>query len=273
MLKTEVYKGYRNEVDEPGILESKKFINNEYIVYDNNNSICRYDSSLKDLVTLNTKLNGIKPRNIQQKMAIDLLNNKMVPVKGLVGIAGGGKTYLAIQFAIQALKDGDFEKIFVVRQPEPVGKDIGFLKGTKDDKLSAWFKPVMDNLDEHMYSMEALMASRRLEFDIPGHMQGRTIDNAVIILDEAQLVTKEQMKMIGERVGKNSIFIICGDVKQTLVNQYKHNNGLEYVINELAGNRLFGMVLFNKSERSDVAEMFAQMGGLYDEDQESGYNG
>jgi PhoH-like ATPase len=264
VTKKRVYKGFRNQIDFPNIFESDDLIDNEYIIYDNNNKICRYHASSGQFLPLNTKMDTIKARNLQQKMAIDLLNDGNIPVKTLIGKAGGGKTYLAIQHALRKLMSGETKKIVVVRQPEPVGKDIGYLSGSKEVKLQAWFKPVMDNLEGYGHYIETLIERGTVEFEIPAHMQGRTIPDATIILDEAQLTTIQQIKMIGERVGENSELILCGDIMQTLVDKYVEDNGLAYVINNLAGRHLFGLVMFTKSERSEVAELFANLGGLYE---------
>ncbi|WP_257064246.1 PhoH family protein [Priestia megaterium] len=232
---------------------------NQYLKTDNGALLRVTDDGFK---TLKYEIPTIKPRNKEQKMAFDLLEDDSIPIKALMGIAGGGKTYLALTHGIHKLKNHkDIKRIMIIRQPEPVGKDIGYLSGNKDEKLAAWFKPITDNLEGGWQEFERRKANGEFIIDIPAFMQGRSIDNCFIIVDEAQLLTKEQVVMLGTRVGENSQIVFSGDYKQTLVDRYKGNkNGLVQMVEYFKGDKEFGCVTFSKSERSGVAGKFARMG-------------
>lgn len=223
------------------------FTENQYVICENGD-VLRYSHG--ELVGLEYNIDNFKPLNQEQKMAFDLLENREVPIKALVGIAGSGKTIMALKFGLKKLKNKEVRKIIIVRQPSPVGESVGHIKGTKETKLEAWFKPIQDNGGKGWTSS--------IEFEIPAYMQGRSLDDTFIIVDEAQLLTDDQVEMLGSRVGKGSEIVFCGDYDQVFNNKYKGSkNGLVKMIDLMAGYTLFGIVKLIKSERSPVAELFA----------------
>ncbi|MNY17896.1 PhoH-like protein [compost metagenome] len=128
------------------------------------------------------------------------------------------------------------------------------------DKISFITQPILDNLEGGMQDLERMITREQIEFDSPGFMQGRDIRNAFVIVDEAQMMNRELVKMLGSRIGEGSQIVFVGDYEQAFSRKYKgENNGLVHMINSLKGNKLFGMVELQESVRGPVAEMFAKM--------------
>lgn len=229
---------------------------NQYVVAEDG-QIKRFDG--KNLVHLNLpEVKGFKPKNSEQKMAFDMMTNDEIPIKCLIGIAGSGKTKLGLNFGMKALKEGKVKKLFIVRQPSPVGEEIGFLKGTKDEKLAAWFKPVLDNMDDGGWGLDAMITSGQIEFEAPSFMQGRDLQETFVLVDEAQLLTVEQVKMLGSRVGHGSTIVFAGDYDQVFNKKYAGDkNGLLKMVDTFKGCPEFGVVHMTQSVRGRVAELFA----------------
>jgi PhoH-like ATPase len=258
----ERYSGYTSVTDEQlaAYYEGKnlnELLTNQYLIANQGDNLLRYDG--KGIQTLKLPdVKGFKPKNDEQKMAFDLMANKNVPVKCLIGIAGSGKTKLGLTFGLNALKNGDVKKLFIVRQPSPVGEEIGFLKGTKDEKLAAWFKPVLDNMDDGGWGLPEMIARGDIEFEAPSFMQGRDLQDTFVLIDEAQLLTVEQVKMLGSRIGEGSTIVFAGDYEQVFNRKYAGDkNGLIKMVELLQGHPLFGVVHMTKSVRGRVAELFA----------------
>lgn len=229
---------------------------NQYVISEKG-QIMRFNG--EQLVHLNLpEVKGFSPKNSEQKMAFDMMINDDIPIKTLIGIAGSGKTKLGLNFGMKALKEGKVKKLFIVRQPSPVGEEIGFLKGTKDEKLAAWFKPVLDNMDDGGWGLENMISSGQIEFEAPSFMQGRDLQETFILVDEAQLLTVEQVKMLGSRVGHGSTIVFAGDYEQVFNKKYAGDkNGLVKMVETFAGTPEFGVVHMTQSVRGRVAELFA----------------
>ena len=152
----------------------------------------------------------IKPRTINQKKMIQLsLNNDLLFV---TGPAGTGKTYMAIVLAVKALREKRVKKIILTRPAIEAGENLGFLPGDLDDKLSPYMTPLYEALSDIFESKKK--NNQQIEIVPLAFMRGRTLDNAFVILDEAQNTTIEQMKMFLTRMGESAQFIICGDPSQ-----------------------------------------------------------
>jgi PhoH-like ATPase len=165
-----------------------------------------------------------------------------------------------MQFALSKVLDGKrFERYLIVRNPVVVGEDIGYLKGSLGDKLAPWQNAVIDNLPNGRKDFEELVARRALEWDVPAFMQGRDLRKTFIHVTEAQMLTLDQIKLLGTRVSEGSVIVFEGDDDQVLNKRYVENNGLRQVVEKLAGRREFGYMRLTKSVRSDVAEMFAKL--------------
>ncbi|MCC6425247.1 MAG: PhoH family protein [Phycisphaerales bacterium] len=225
---------------------------------------------------------GIMARNVQQTMAIDLLLDDDVKLITLLGSAGTGKTLLAIAAGMtKVFNEERYEKLLVARPIMPMGRDIGYLPGDKDEKLGAWMQPIFDNLgyllstrgahtgdrNERAAAAEShtseqriakLMADGKLVLEPLTYIRGRSIPHQFMIVDEAQNLTPHEVKTIASRVGEGTKLILTGDIGQ-IDNPYldQSSNGLSYTVEKMKGIRLFGHVSLAKSERSELASLAA----------------
>lgn len=208
---------------------------------------------------------GISPRNTEQEMAIELLMNPRISLVTLVGAAGTGKTLLAMACGLkQILDEHAFLKMLVTRPIVPVGKDIGYLPGSKEKKLGHWMQPIFDNLDVILNSNDRLtrenityfMESDMLELEALTYMRGRSLPRQFMIIDEAQNLTPHEIKTIISRAGQKTKIVLTGDPYQ-IDNPYldASTNGLTYVIERLKQQKSFGHVTLEKSERSALAAL------------------
>ena len=210
---------------------------------------------------------GIKPRNVQQTMALDVLLRKDVPLVTLIGKAGTGKTLLALAAGLLQTEDqGIYKKLLVARPIVPVGKDIGYLPGEKEEKLRPWIQPIFDNL-EYLFNtkkpgeLDAILAGMSsIEVEALTYIRGRSIPDQFIIIDEAQNLTKHEVKTILTRVGDRSKIVLMGDPEQ-IDHPYldEYNNGLTYVVEKFKQEKIAGHVKLVKGERSGLAQLAANL--------------
>lgn len=258
-----MYRGYATVSDErlAAYYEGRdlhELLTNQYLIT-SDNQILRFDGDR--LVGLRlSKLHDFKPRNDEQKMAFDLMDNDGIPIKCLVGIAGSGKTKIGLTFGLKALREGKVRKVLIVRQPSPVGEELGFFPGDKTRKMLPWFKPILDNADEGEFGIQRMFQYDEIEFECPAYMQGRDLQETFVLVDEAQMLTVEQIKMLGSRIGRGSVIVFAGDYEQIFNRRYVgERNGLIKMINTFAGKREFGIVYLPQSVRGRVAELFATL--------------
>lgn len=212
-----------------------------------------------------TVYSGITSKNLEQKCALELLSDNEVPLVTLVGAAGTGKSFLAIASALKMINEGIYEKIVVMKPLIPVGgKDIGALPGDKFEKISAWLGPIKDNIDQILGAksmtadnmFEEMVREGLIEVEAMAFIQGRSIANAIILLDESQNITPREARMVVERCGKNSKVILLGDPSQ-VENSYldARSNGLSHAV--AGGKKLkeCGTVTLTKVERSVLASV------------------
>ncbi len=219
---------------------------------------------------------GILPRNLQQTMAMDLLLDDEIKLLTLLGTAGTGKTLLAIAAGMaKVYTEQRYDKLLVARPIMPMGRDIGYLPGSKDEKLSAWMQPIFDNLSYLMSTrgagsphaeshsteqrIESLIGSGKLVLEPLTYIRGRSIPHQFMIVDEAQNLTPHEVKTIVSRVGEGTKIILTGDIGQ-IDNPYldSSSNGLSYMVERLKGHTIVGHVTLAKSERSQLASLAAQ---------------
>ncbi|MDE8562979.1 PhoH family protein [Anoxybacillus rupiensis] len=210
---------------------------------------------------------GIRPRNVQQTMAFELLMRKDVSLVTLIGKAGTGKTLLALAAGLMQTEDlGTYKKLLVARPIVPVGKDIGFLPGEKQEKLRPWMQPIFDNL-EYLFNtkkpgeLDAILAGMSsIEVEALTYIRGRSLPEQFIIIDEAQNLTKHEVKTILTRVGEKSKIILMGDPEQ-IDHPYldEYNNGLTYVVEKFKEQKIAGHVRLIKGERSGLAQLAADL--------------
>ena len=209
---------------------------------------------------------GVKPRNKEQVMAMSLLMDPTIPVVTLVGKAGSGKTLLALAAGLQQTfgQKSAYKKLLVTKPVEPVGKDIGFLPGTLEEKMLPWLAPIQDNLQfllgDDRATLDLYIQEGKIEVEAMTYIRGRSISNSFIIIDEAQNINQHEVKTILTRVGEGTKIILTGDVEQ-IDNVYvdERNNGLSYVIEKFKDQELSGHMHLVKGERSPVATMAAKV--------------
>lgn len=218
---------------------------------------------------------GIFARNVQQTMALDLLLDDEIRLVTLLGTAGSGKTLLALAAGLaKALNEQRYDRVLVARPIMPMGRDIGYLPGDVEDKLTAWMQPIFDNLtyllstrgagSQHAESktpeqrIKALIDSGQIVLEPLTYIRGRSIPNQFMIVDEAQNLTPHEVKTIASRVGEGTKLILTGDVRQ-IDNPYLDgsSNGLSYLVEAMKGVGIVGHVMLAKSERSELASLIA----------------
>jgi len=211
---------------------------------------------------------GIRARNKEQKFALDLLLDDNVQVVTLLGRAGTGKTLLALAAGLQkVMEEGLYCRLLVTRPVIPVGEDLGYLPGNKEEKLRPWMQPIYDNLeflvrdsDEPFKVIDHLLQRGLLEMESLTYIRGRSIPKQFIVCDEAQNLTPHMIKSLITRVGEGSKIVFTGDAEQ-IDHPYLDagSNGLTYLVEKLKAEDLAGHVTLVKGERSRVAEMGARL--------------
>jgi len=211
---------------------------------------------------------GVKPRNKEQNFALDLLMDPEVSIVTLVGKAGSGKTLLAVAAGLAQVLNTDgvpqYNKLVISRPIQPMGKDIGYLPGTLEEKMEPWLAPVQDNLQYLMgndkETLKMYTFDGTIEIEALTYIRGRSISNAFMIIDEAQNLTAHELKTIITRVGENTKIVLTGDIEQ-IDNVYvdETSNGLAYAIEKFKSYELSGHITLVKGERSKVATLAAKV--------------
>ena len=201
-------------------------------------------------------LGKIKPRNIQQQLAIDMLYDKGTTVKVLVGKFGTGKDYLMTSAAIDLLDRGEYKQIVWVRNNIEVkdSKPIGYLPGAYKEKLLPFAMPLADHLGG-VDGLENMIDAGKIEIVHLGFIRGRDIRDSIIMCSEAENMTKQHIQLLLGRVGEGSSLWINGDYKQVDAKVFQENNGLLTAVDRLKGHPRFGFVKLLKTERSETAAM------------------
>ena len=213
----------------------------------------------------------IKPRNREQIFSMDALLNDSIQLVTLVGIAGTGKTLLAVAASLYKTVDENvYNHVLVSRPTLPMGKDIGFLPGTVEEKLAPWMYPIADNVDllmrseakarRHIRGFKELLESGILIVEPLTYIRGRSIHNQYLIVDEAQNLTPHEIKTVITRVGDGTKIIVTGDPYQ-IDNPYidSSSNGLTYVVERFKDQDVAAHITFSKGERSVLSELAANL--------------
>lgn len=207
--------------------------------------------------TINSYYIGkIKPRNPQQVLAFNMLQDKDETIKVISGKFGSGKDYLMIANALKLIEEGKFDKLIYIRNAIGVkdANELGFLPGSKLEKLLPYAMPLADHLGGES-GLEMQMMAGKVEIEHLGYIRGRDIKNSIIYVSEAENLTKEHVQLLIGRVGEGSALWMNGDFKQTDSALFRMNNGLMSTVQKLAGHEKFGYVQLRKTERSETAAM------------------
>lgn len=216
---------------------------------------------------------GIFPKNAEQSFAIDMLMNDEIKLVSLVGKAGTGKTLLAIAAGLaKTVDEGVFHRLLVSRPVFPLGKDIGFLPGSIEEKLNPWMQPIFDNID-FLFGVSAVKSRRGagkgcqelinqglLNIEPLTYIRGRSIPQQFMIVDEAQNLTPHEIKTIITRAGDGTKIVLTGDCFQ-IDNPYvdSHNNGLAHVVERFKDESIAAHVTLMKGERSKLSELASNL--------------
>ena len=230
----------------------------------------RYDADMDKIMLVSKReACGIKPRNDEQKFALDACLNRKIQLVSLTGGAGTGKTLLALASALELEKE--FDQIILSRPTVILGnQDIGFLPGDQKNKMSPFLQPLMDNLNvikalyrpssREYQHIEGLLKDEKLLITPLAYIRGRSLGKAFFIIDEAQNLTPHEIKTIITRAGEGTKMVFTGDIfqiDQPYLDQW--SNGLTHLGEKMAGQKLFEHVFLKKGERSELSEIASKL--------------
>jgi PhoH-like ATPase len=257
----------KGRIDENGILGANKLTNGYYILKNGKSSSLAFFNHAVDQVERIEKefVYGIKPKNAEQAFALHALMNQNIKLVAIQGVAGTGKTLLALASALEQAKQ--YNQIILARPIVPLSnKEIGFLPGDANDKIGPYMEPLFDNLKfiksqfgqnekKHKAILE-MQESGKILITPLAFIRGRSLSNIMFSIDEAQNLTPHEVKTIITRAGENTKIVFTGDVHQIDTPYLDENsNGLAYLIDRLTGQKLFSNVKLEKGERSELANM------------------
>jgi|TARA_R110000796_G_scaffold65289_1_gene150935 PhoH-like ATPase len=255
--------------------QDRKLFSNQYIILigkrdPKKSAVCRF---INYHVPLRKVYNykdiwGLSANNKEQKFAMDLLFDKDIKIVSLTGQAGTGKTLIAAASGLEQVlncttSQGGYDKLIITRPVQPLGRDIGFLPGTLEEKMMPWIAPIRDNL-EHLFgdrtALDMQLEQGVIEIEAMTYIRGRSISNAFMVVDEAQNLTPHELKTIITRVGHGTKLILTGDIQQ-IDNSYVDavSNGLTYAVEKFKEYEISGHVSLIKGERSKLATLASEI--------------
>lgn len=284
--KEEVYKGYieiygtEDEIDTQlyELMQAKTLKINQYVIiherpYGSDEYelfASRWNGEDFEEVMMPKKKYPIQPLNGPQLCAIDLMNNKDIPIKIICGGYGAGKTMIAVKCAEELVESYQYNKLMLVRNPVPADDiDIGALPGSKHDKVGSYFKSMTQYLKDYSNGIDidsfdptneyaAKQRGYELIMEIPSFMKGMSVLDTIMIVDECEDLSLKQVKMLGTRIGKNSCIVFTGDYHQA-EKKYKVDSGISKMIEHFKGNPLVGIVVLEEDVRSSTSKLFANL--------------
>jgi len=281
----DLYRGYSDiEMDSSAILNEgydKRLIdieNLDYNLYQNEFVTLKFESQsflgqrvgdkivkILDKESLDLDFVGVKPRSREQLFALNLLLDENIPLVSITGIAGSGKTFLTLMVGLEGIHSGRYDRIVITRNLQPVGRDIGYLPGSLDEKMGPWMSPIVDNFrqglkDKDLTYFKGLKEKGKIEVAPLAFMRGRTFSNTFLILDEAQNATIHELKTVITRIGENSKIVLLGDVEQIDTPYIDTvSNGLSIISEKFKNEKLAGHVTLKKGERSNIATLASKI--------------
>lgn len=265
----ELYKKGRRE--EEGVLGDYKVANGYYILKSGNDSVLARYNQTEDLIERVEKsyIYSVKPRNAEQAFAVNALLDDSIKLVALQGVAGTGKTLLALASALE--QKSKYQQIILARPIIPLSnRDIGYLPGSAEDKVSPYMQPLWDNLkfiksqfrstEKKSKVLDEMEENGELSITALAFIRGRSLSNVMFIIDEAQNLTPHEVKTIITRAGEGTKVVFTGDINQ-IDTPYmdEQSNGLTYLIDRLKGHPLFAHVRLEKGERSELANLANEM--------------
>ncbi len=262
------------KLHEEGVCEVNQVIkkgkprkNHFYILKSERNSVLACYNPIEDTIEKVEKreVYGIRPRNAEQTFAIDAILNRDIKLLTIQGVAGTGKTLLALASALEMRKN--YRQIFLARPIVPLSnKDIGYLPGDVKSKLNPYMEPLWDNLkfiqsqfeegDRYWNQIQEMLVKETLQIMPLAYIRGRSLSNVIFIVDEAQNLTPHEVKTIITRAGENTKIVFTGDVYQ-IDTPYldTQSNGLSYLIDRVKDHKLYAHITLEKGERSELANL------------------
>ena len=223
-------------------------------------TLCRWNATEKKVYLIEDVAVGslkMKAKNKEQKFAMWALTAEEVKLVTITGLAGSGKTYIALVAAIAQIEEGKYDRLIITRNIEPVGRDMGFLPGTAEDKMAPWLAPILDNIRTHFrepLKFEAMKEKGLIEVAPLSFIRGRTFSNSIIFMDEAQNATISEVKAVITRVGEGSKIILMGDTDQIDTSYINgKTNGLSIVAKKMRNSKLTAHINLPSGVRSSLA--------------------
>lgn len=261
----------KGKIKENGLLKDQKMANGYFVLNNCNDSVlARYNSQEDSLVRVEKSYAyGIKPKNVEQTFALDALMNPDISLVAIQGVAGTGKTLLALAAALE--QRNNFDQIILARPIIPLSnREIGFLPGGAEEKISPYMQPLFDNLkfiksqfketEKRSKVLDELQESGKLSITALAFIRGRSFAHVMFIVDEAQNLTPHEIKTIITRAGEGTKIVFTGDIAQ-IDTPYmdEQSNGLTYLIDKLKGHHLFAHIKLEQGERSELANLANEM--------------
>lgn len=257
--------GERIDID----VEGMELYPNHFIVDEVNDVVARVDPDEDVLLNVarQRSYNWIEPRNVEQECALKILYDDRIKLVSLIGKAGSGKTIISVAAALDLVIEQErYSKLIISRPVQPVGKDLGYLPGTKQEKMDPWVQPIYDNIEQLVGRKGARndgmfkgwMEKGLIEIEAITYIRGRSISDALIIIDEAQNLTGHELRTIVTRIGEGTKLILTGDIQQ-IDNQFVDtlSNGLTYAVECFKEYGIAGHITLTQGERSDLASLAA----------------
>lgn len=201
----------------------------------------------------------VKAKNSLQRCALDILNNQDITIAAILGGYGSGKTALTMKMALYAVQEKGYQSQIVgIRSPIGEGVQVGWLPGDFEMKTNNFWKPLEQQLEGKEFELERLLQQGVLSTEIPFYLKGQTLDG-IILVDEAEDLTKKELRLVGTRIGQNSRIFLNGDYKQSVVSASAEGNALIQMCDAFKGNPAFGCIYLDEDVRSSTSKMFAKL--------------